>query len=104
MLYLNTVDEGGETEFSYLDISVKPTAGSLLVFFPAFSDFEPDPRTLHVARQAVDDKWVVQQWVARGYSSTLAAHDLEQKAKASSVERLSKSKGKKKKRKSAGFG
>ena len=103
MLYLNTVDEGGETEFSYLDISVKPTAGSLLVFFPAFSDSEPDPRTLHVARQAVDDKWVVQQWAARGYSSTLAAHDLEQKAKASSDERLSKSKGKKK-RKSAGFG
>tara|TARA_A200000113_G_scaffold225351_1_gene245928 strand:- start:68 stop:652 length:585 start_codon:yes stop_codon:yes gene_type:complete len=34
MLYLNTVKEGGETEFLYQGIKTKPTAGKL-VFFPA---------------------------------------------------------------------
>jgi len=34
MLYLNTVKEGGETEFLYQGIKTKPVAGKL-VFFPA---------------------------------------------------------------------
>ena len=33
MLYLNDVDEGGETEFLYQGVKLKPTAGTL-VFFP----------------------------------------------------------------------
>jgi len=32
VFYLNDVEEGGETEFDYFDISVKPTAGSILMF------------------------------------------------------------------------
>jgi hypothetical protein len=34
MLYLNTVKEGGETEFLYQGMKTKPVAGKL-VFFPA---------------------------------------------------------------------
>lgn len=32
MLYLNDVDEGGETEFLYQGVKLKPTAGSLVIF------------------------------------------------------------------------
>ncbi len=78
LLYLNTVETGGETTFNHLGVSVKPRAGSVLLFFPAFADGQADHRTLHVAEEAVDEKWVVQQWVARGFNSTLAAHAAEQ--------------------------
>jgi hypothetical protein len=32
MLYLNDVEEGGETEFLYQGVKLKPTAGSLVIF------------------------------------------------------------------------
>ena len=105
LLYLNTVESGGETTFSHLDVSVKPQAGSILVFFPAFANGEADHRTLHIAREAVDEKWVVQQWVARGYNSTLAAH-AEQQGKHDDVRTSRKALKKKKSQKktSPGFG
>lgn len=53
LLYLNDVENGGETTFTHLDVSVKPRAGSVLIFFPAFSNSEADHRTLHIAREAV---------------------------------------------------
>ena len=37
MYYLNDVIEGGETEFYYQDLKVKPTKGSLVIF-PAYSN------------------------------------------------------------------
>lgn len=105
LLYLNTVESGGETTFSHLGVSVKPRAGSVLIFFPAFLSGEADRRTLHIAREAVDEKWVVQQWVARGFNSTLAAH-VEQQGERDmgrvSRKALRKKKGQNKGR--AGFG
>jgi hypothetical protein len=38
------------------------------------ADGTPDPRTLHVAQDADDVKWVAQQWIARGYSTAMASH------------------------------
>lgn len=73
LLYLNDVAQGGETKFSHLDISVKPTAGQALIFFPSFSDGTPDHRTLHIATNAEDVKWVTQQWISRGFNSRLAS-------------------------------
>jgi len=32
MTYLNDVSEGGETEFSYYDLKVKPAAGKTLIW------------------------------------------------------------------------
>lgn len=78
LLYLNDVESGGETRFSHLGISVKPRAGSLLIFFPAFSDGRPDQRTLHIATDAKDVKWVTQQWIARGFSSAMESHKANQ--------------------------
>jgi hypothetical protein len=108
LLYLNTVETGGETTFSYLGVSVKPRAGSVLLFFPAFADGQADHRTLHIAQQAIDEKWVVQQWVARGFNSTLAAHAAEQQsAKAGRVSLTGRKALKKKKaaqKRGTGFG
>ena len=36
MFYLNTVDVGGETEFTELNMSIKPKQGSVLIFHPNF--------------------------------------------------------------------
>lgn len=35
MYYLNSVEEGGETEFKYQNLKIKPTKGSLVIF-PAY--------------------------------------------------------------------
>ena len=47
LIYLNDVDEGGETGFPRLNISVTPTAYSALVFNDVLDNGEPDERTLH---------------------------------------------------------
>ena len=36
LLYLNDVEEGGETEFLYLSKRIKPTKGTLLIFPPNY--------------------------------------------------------------------
>merc|ERR1712014_536354 len=68
LLYLNDVPEGGETRFEYLGVSIGPTAGTAIVFFPAFADGRDDPRTIHTATDAVNTKWIAQQWVSSAYS------------------------------------
>jgi len=67
LIYLNSVEKGGSTCFDHLGVCVQPRRGRALLFFPAFADGRPDPRTLHTAVDAQDTKWVMQQWVARGY-------------------------------------
>lgn len=105
LLYLNDVAQGGETKFSHLDISVKPTAGSALIFFPSFSDGNPDHRTLHIASDAEDVKWVTQQWISRGFNSRLASRKLvEDEDKVDAVLTRRKGKGAKKKAKGSGKG
>ena len=37
LFYLNDVEEGGETEFLYQDLKVKPKTGSLIVFPPYYT-------------------------------------------------------------------
>lgn len=45
---------------------MRPEKGKALLFFPSFADGTSDPRSLHTAEDAVETKWVTQQWVARG--------------------------------------
>lgn len=66
LLYLNDVEVGGRTRFNFLDLAVQPRKGTVLLFFPGFSNCESDPRSVHTAEDAVDEKWVCQQWIARG--------------------------------------
>lgn len=62
LVYLNDVGEGGATHFGHLGLTVRPERGAALLFFPAFADGTPDPRTAHEARPAVDEKWIAQAW------------------------------------------
>eukprot|EP00891_Asterochloris_glomerata_P007414 jgi/Astpho2/7414/Aster-01999 len=69
LIYLNDVAEGGATTFHHLGVSVQPSRGMALLFFPALADGTPDARTLHSAEAAEDghSKWIMQQWIARGW-------------------------------------
>eukprot|EP00197_Chlamydomonas_leiostraca_P008623 CAMPEP_0202859306 /NCGR_PEP_ID=MMETSP1391-20130828/1480_1 /ASSEMBLY_ACC=CAM_ASM_000867 /TAXON_ID=1034604 /ORGANISM="Chlamydomonas leiostraca, Strain SAG 11-49" /LENGTH=446 /DNA_ID=CAMNT_0049538329 /DNA_START=155 /DNA_END=1495 /DNA_ORIENTATION=+ len=68
LMYLNDVPEGGATRFDHLGIQVQPKQGKALLFFPSFGDGRHDERTLHTATDAVHTKWVMQQWIARGFA------------------------------------
>ena len=50
-LYLSAVEDGGETRFTRLNISVTPRKGSAVVWPPVMSDdpFKTDERTYHEA-------------------------------------------------------
>jgi prolyl 4-hydroxylase len=63
LIYLNNVDEGGETHFPYVDLKIRPTKGTALVFFPSTANGEFDVQTMHAALPAVDTKYVSQVWV-----------------------------------------
>lgn len=70
LVYLNDVDQGGMTHFDRLGVSIKPQCGKALLFFPAFSDGTPDPRTVHTAQSPDSVKWVTQVWIAGGHPRT----------------------------------
>lgn len=56
VLYLNDVEEGGETYFPYFDLTVRPKAGDMVVF-PSNFTFK------HEARSPIsDDKYVIVSW------------------------------------------
>ena len=63
MVYLNDVEEGGETAFLDLDIAVAPRVGTLLIWNNADADGVPNPWTRHagmpVPRGA---KYIVTKW------------------------------------------
>eukprot|EP00566_Odontella_aurita_P001476 CAMPEP_0113540950 /NCGR_PEP_ID=MMETSP0015_2-20120614/8759_1 /TAXON_ID=2838 /ORGANISM="Odontella" /LENGTH=372 /DNA_ID=CAMNT_0000440799 /DNA_START=341 /DNA_END=1459 /DNA_ORIENTATION=- /assembly_acc=CAM_ASM_000160 len=69
LVYLNDVENGGETAFPELKLAVKPKRGKAVVFFPATVDGYLDQRVLHAATPAVDVKYVSQVWIRQG------AHD-----------------------------
>jgi prolyl 4-hydroxylase len=71
LIYLNTVVQGGATQFpALLDhtthhqlLQVQPVAGMALVFFPATIDGYLDRRAVHAALPAIDVKYVSQIWI-----------------------------------------
>jgi len=57
MFYLNDVEEGGETEFLYLNTKIKPVKGTL-VFFPTNFPF------VHRGNIPIsDDKYIMTGWI-----------------------------------------
>jgi prolyl 4-hydroxylase len=82
LVYLNTVENGGETVFRDLkqcvdescqeQLSVQPVEGHALLFFPAYRDGRPDDRTLHKGGMAASEKWIVQMWIhERAYEAVV---------------------------------
>ena len=63
MVYLNTTREGGATEFPNIDLSIKPTAGTALIWNNRLPDGSCNPDTLHCGSpvlagfKAVLTKW-----------------------------------------------
>jgi hypothetical protein len=62
LVYLNDVNRGGTTSFGKLDLTVNPTKGQGLLFFPATKDGEFDERVEHQGDKAEDEKWLVRIW------------------------------------------
>ena len=68
-VYLNDVEEGGETHFPQLDIKVKPERGSLLLW-PSVQNADPtkvDFRTEHAALPVIKgQKFSANVWISQG--------------------------------------
>jgi prolyl 4-hydroxylase len=63
MVYLNTVDEGGHTDFNELGMAMEPKPGVLLLWNNAKPDGMPNPATLHAGRPVVrGSKYVITKW------------------------------------------
>lgn len=63
MLYLNTVEQGGTTDFTRVALRIKPRAGVLLLWNNALPDGSPNPYTMHAARPVLEgNKYVVTKW------------------------------------------
>ena len=69
LIYLNDVEEGGETEFPELDKMFRPSLGSAIFFTNLLpdSDMQHDPLSRHGARGVRRGiKWVCNQWIRTG--------------------------------------
>lgn len=63
MIYLNDVEEGGATDFHYLNCSCPPQRGSLLTWNNATPEGEPNSMTLHAGTPVVRGvKYVITKW------------------------------------------
>ncbi|MBD3921936.1 2OG-Fe(II) oxygenase [Paenibacillus sp. PR3] len=66
VMYLNDVEEGGETCFPLLQLSVAPKKGSAVYFEYFYTDHHLNELTLHAGNPVVTgEKWVATQWMRR---------------------------------------
>lgn len=66
VIYLNDVEEGGETVFPLLNIAVKPKRGSAVYFEYFYRDQKLNDLTLHRSAPVIrGEKWVATQWMRR---------------------------------------
>ena len=73
MIYLNTVQAGGQTHFPKLDVSVQPAVGTAVIWNSLYDDGTPNPDSLHHAKpveqgfKAIITKWFRSKTVAINY-------------------------------------
>jgi prolyl 4-hydroxylase len=66
VMYLNDVEEGGETAFPMLNISVFPNKGMAVYFEYFYSNHELNDFTLHAGTPVIKgEKWVATMWMRR---------------------------------------
>lgn len=66
VLYLNDVEEGGETVFPKLHLSVFPTKGMAVYFEYFYDNHELNESTLHAGAPVIQgEKWVATMWMRR---------------------------------------
>jgi prolyl 4-hydroxylase len=65
-MYLNDVEEGGETTFPLLDITIFPNKGMAVYFEYFYSNHELNDFTLHAGTPVIKgEKWVATMWMRR---------------------------------------
>lgn len=63
MVYLNDVEEGGETYFKHLNLKIKPERGKAVFWSNLYPFGLPNPKTMHEALPPVSgDKYVITKW------------------------------------------
>lgn len=66
VMYLNDVEEGGETTFPKLHLSIFPSKGMAVYFEYFYSDQELNDLTLHAGTPVIKgEKWVATMWMRR---------------------------------------
>ncbi|WP_042168658.1 2OG-Fe(II) oxygenase [Paenibacillus gorillae] len=66
VMYLNDVEEGGETAFPMLNISIFPNKGMAVYFEYFYNDHELNDYTLHAGTPVIKgEKWVATMWMRR---------------------------------------
>ncbi|WP_409300738.1 2OG-Fe(II) oxygenase [Peribacillus sp. SCS-155] len=66
VIYLNDVQEGGETYFPKLNFSVAPQKGMAVYFEYFYNDMDLNELTLHGGAPVITgEKWVATQWMRR---------------------------------------
>ncbi len=71
IVYLNDVENGGETQFIELDKKIAPKTGRILAFKNLHSDGSPDARTLHAGLPVSSgSKWIATLWIHQGIFRT----------------------------------
>lgn len=64
IMYLNDVEEGGETTFPLLDISVSPKKGDAIYFEYFYNNQRLNELTLHTGNPVLKgEKWAATQWM-----------------------------------------
>lgn len=64
VMYLNDVDQGGETTFPEVGLSIAPKKGSAAYFAYVNSLGQVDPATLHAGAPVVrGEKWIATKWM-----------------------------------------
>ena len=63
MIYLNDVDEGGHTEFTKLNLSVKPKQGRAVMWNSLHPNGDVNPATAHLAKPIIHgEKYIITKW------------------------------------------
>lgn len=63
MAYLNEVEEGGETHFTEVGVTIKPKPGVLMVWNNASPDGTPNEGTMHAGTPVIaGSKYVITRW------------------------------------------
>jgi prolyl 4-hydroxylase len=64
LIYLNDVEEGGETLFPYLNLEIKPKKGKGILFRTLDDDDRIIPESLHGGKPVIKgDKWICNKWI-----------------------------------------
>jgi prolyl 4-hydroxylase len=70
LIYLNTVEAGGETHFPLVDLKIRPKAGDALIFYNLCANGALDEASLHASLPVIQgEKWVATKWFRQGVFS-----------------------------------